>query len=116
MKISKLTFPITAEAFSAYQAALIKRELTNNERKIAAALVPAFNMSYEEGEAGDKDGLLESVQKMDELISDKEDDSIVSRFLKGARFWIIYAWDQGRRDATSARPEMFRRNEEEREQ
>lgn len=106
MKIEELTFPVTTDDFLSCQETLGGQKLCPDCAEAIKSWIPAYNESYEEGRSGDKDGLLESVQKMDELISDKEDDSIVSRFLKGARFWIIYAWDQGRRDAASAGTEM----------
>ena len=99
MKIEELTFPVTTEDFMACQETLGGRKLGPGCAEAIEAWIPEYNDSYEEGRAGDKKALIESMKKMDEFISEREDNPIVSWFLKSARWWIAYAWNQGRRDA-----------------
>ena len=106
MKIEKLTFPVTTDDFIACQETLCGRKLGPGCAKAIESWIPVYNESYEEGRSGDKEALIESYNKIDKFISEREDDPIVSRFLKSTRWWIAYAWDQGRRDAASAGTEM----------
>ena len=100
MKINELVFPVTPEALAAYQEAGMGRSLYSNEREALAAWVPVLNMSYEDGCAGDKNGLLESVDRLDGLIHRSEGNPVLLRFLKACRLWTVYAWKQGREGAT----------------
>ena len=99
MKLSELSFPVTLEAFMAFQEAGTNRELTDNEREVLVEWVPVYNLSYEDGRAGDKEALTESVDKMDEFISKREGSPALERILQSCRWWIVYAWEQGRREA-----------------
>lgn len=98
MKIKELTFPLTPEAFSAYQGQGVGRELTELEQEVMAIWVPIFNGSYADGKAGDKQALLESVSRMNQVISEHRENEILTFLLKSFQWWIVYAWTQGRGD------------------
>ena len=90
-------FPTTPELFTVCQEKLTGRELTEIEQEVTAIWVPIFNKSYEDGKAQDKQALLESIDRMDKLITEHGEDEFFGSFLKSARWWIIYAWEQGRK-------------------
>lgn len=98
MKMSELTFPVTPEAFIAYKEAGIARKITDNERETLAEWVAVYNQSYEYGKTGDAEALVESVDKIDELISKREGSPALVRVLRSCKWWIIYAWEQGRKE------------------
>ena len=106
MKIEELTFPVTMDDFLPCQETLGGQKLCPDCAEAIKAWIPAYNESYEEGRSGDKEALIEFHNKIDKFISEREDDPIISRFLESTRWWIAYAWDQGRRDAASAGTEM----------
>ena len=97
MKI--ITFPTTPEAFISYQEQLAGRELTEHEREATAAWVEGFNLSYEDGLEQDTDALEDSLAKMDELITRRDNSPAVRDILQVCRRWIITAWKQGFHDA-----------------
>ncbi len=94
-----ITFPVTPEAFTAYQEQLAERELTEREREVTAAWVEGFNLSYEDGLEQDTDALEDSLAKMDELITRRDNSPAVRDILQVCRRWIITAWKQGFHDA-----------------
>lgn len=98
----QLMFPVTLESFAAYQRQLVGRELTDNEQEACAAWVPIFNDAYKKGKAENQEALVEDVDRMDQLIAEHEANKILRRFFRGARRWIVYAWDQGRKDTGKA--------------
>ena len=94
-----ITFPTTPEAFIAYQEQLAGRKLTEHEREVTAAWVEVFNLSYEGGLEQDRAALEDSLVKMDELITRRDDSPAVQDILQVCRRWIITAWKQGFHDA-----------------
>ena len=94
-----ITFPVTPETFTAYQEQLAERELTEREREVTAAWVEGFNLSYEDGLEQDTDALEDSLAKMDELITRRDNSPAVRDILRVCRRWIITAWKQGFHDA-----------------
>ena len=102
MKLDKLTFPVTPEMFVAYQAAGIGREPTDTEREILTTWVPVYNEIYAKGRVGDREALTRYIGRMDEFLTDKRDDPVMRRILESSKWWIAYAYAQGRRDAEEA--------------
>lgn len=100
MKIEKPAFPLTLDAFISYQEAAAGREIRKNECEVCEAWVPMFNASYVEGQRNDEEGLIASMDMMDELIARHEGSKVLLHLLKGLRWWIAYAWKQGREEAT----------------
>ncbi|MBU5230025.1 hypothetical protein [Intestinimonas butyriciproducens] len=98
MKLEELAFPLTAEAFIAFQEEGTGGKLGANAREALAAWVPGCNLSFEEGRAGNQEGLRESLEWLDNRISASEDDPVLWRFYKSARWWTVYAWERGRRE------------------
>ena len=94
-----ITFPVTPEAFTAYQEQLAERELTEREREATTAWVEGFNLSYKDGLEQDRAALEDSLVKMDELIARRDNSPAVRDILQVFRRWIITAWKQGFHDA-----------------
>ena len=82
-----ITFPTTPEAFIAYQEQLAGRKLT------------VFNLSYEGGLEQDRAALEDSLAKMDEPATKRDNGPVVRNFLRKCRLWIAIAWKQGFHDA-----------------
>ena len=93
------SFPVSPEEFIAYQEQLAGRKLTGHEREATAAWVEGFNLSYEDGLKQDTDALEDSLAKMDELITRRDNSPAVRDILQVCRRWIITAWKQGFHDA-----------------
>ena len=93
------SFPVSPEEFIAYQEQLAGRKLTGHEREATAAWVEGFNLSYEDGLKQDTDALEDSLAKMDELITRRDNSPAVRDILRVCRRWIITAWKQGFHDA-----------------
>lgn len=81
-----IVFPVTPEAFIAYQEQLVGRELSE---------VEAFNFSYEDGLKQDRAILEKDLDKLDEIMARHGDDAIVHKFAEACRAWMIEAWEQG---------------------
>ena len=94
-----ITFPTTPEAFIAYQEQLAGRKLTEHEREVTAAWVEVFNLSYEGGLEQDRAALEDSLAKMDEPDTKRDNGPVVRNFLRKCRLWIAIAWKQGFHDA-----------------
>ena len=94
-----ITFPTTNEAFISHQEQLAGRKLAEHEREATAAWVEGFNLSYEDGLKQDTDALEDSLAKMDELITRRDNSPAVRDILRVCRRWIITAWKQGFHDA-----------------
>lgn len=95
MKIEDLTFPVTLEAFIAFQEAGTGRELEPMEREVIAAWLPLFNLEYADGVREDSTALANDLVKMDELIAMHGEDAPITRILKFVRRWLTYAWKRG---------------------
>ena len=93
------SFPVSPEEFIAYQEQLAGRKLTGHEREATAAWGEGFNLSYEDGLKQDTDALEDSLAKMDELITRRDNSPAVRDILRVCRRWIITAWKQGFHDA-----------------
>ena len=83
-----ITFPTTPEAFIAYQEQLAGRKLTEHEREVTAAWVEVFNLSYEGGLEQDRAALEDSLAKMDEPATKRDNGPVVRNFLRKCRLWI----------------------------
>ena len=94
-----ITFPTTSEAFIAYQEQLIGRRLKENEWETVAAWVEVFNLFYENGLRQDRAALEDSLAKMDEPATKRDNGPGVRDFLRKCRLWIAIAWKQGFHDA-----------------
>ena len=103
MKLEELAFPLTAEAFIAFQEEGTGGKLGANAREALAAWGSVFNLSFEEGGAGNQEGLRESLEWLDSRISANEDDPVLWRFYKSARWWVVYAWERGGREREGVR-------------
>ena len=90
-----IVFPVTPEAFIAYQEQLVGRELSEKEQGFTAAWVEAFNFSYEDGLKQDRAILEIDLDKLDELMARHEDNAGVHKFAEAFRAWMIEAWKQG---------------------
>ena len=96
-----IVFPVTPEAFIAYQEQLVGRELSEKEQGFTAAWVEVFNLSYEGGLNQDCDILVKVLDKLDELMARHEYHEGVHKFAEACRAWMIEAWRQGAERSTS---------------
>lgn len=94
-----IRFPTTPEAFNDYQEQLIGRKLSDQERKLDAIWVDAFNLSYEDGLNQDRTSLDNDLSKLDELMARHKDHAGVHKFAEACRAWMIEAWRQGKEAA-----------------
>ena len=102
MKKEDLSFPLTAEAYIAYQEAGAGWEFGKNMREAIEVWLPIFNDSYEEGKCGDRQALFDSIKSLDEFISRSKDEPILHDFLSVCKTWVCYAWTRGNDDARKA--------------
>lgn len=102
MKKEDLIFPLTAEAYIAYQEAGAGWEFGKNMREAIEVWLPVFNDSYEEGKCGDRQARLDSIKSLDEFISRSKDDPILHDILSVCKTWVCYAWMRGNDDARKA--------------
>lgn len=101
MKIEDLKFPVTLEAFAAYQEERLGLELGGNVRKAMDAWLPVINAAYADGCYEDSAALQKDLAMMDDMISGSV-GPVLQRLLRSCRWWIAYAWGCGRRDAEKA--------------
>lgn len=99
MKRKKVTFPVTPEAFIRYQEAEIGMKLGPKKRKSIREFVPVINGCYKGGVTGTSDAMRERLERMDICVAHASDDAILTDFLRSVRWWMRYAWEQGRREA-----------------
>lgn len=71
------TFPVTLEAFIAYQEQLISRPLTADEREVTAVWLEIINQA----EPGD-------IEIVDCLIAQHPDKDQINRFLTAVKVWM----------------------------
>lgn len=90
-----IVFPVTPEAFIAYQERLADRKLAEHEREVIAALVKVFNLFYEGGLKQDHAVLNRCLDKPDELMARHKDRAGVHKFAEACRIWMMEAWRQG---------------------
>ena len=94
-----ITFPVTPEAFIAYQEQLLGRKLTEKMREATTAWVEGFNLSYKDGLEQDAGALLDVLAGIDELTARRDNSPVVRDILQVCRRWLITAWKQGFHDA-----------------
>ena len=94
-----ITFPVTPETFIAHQEQLLGQEMGDTDRAFMSAWAEFFNLSYEDGLKQDHAALEDSLVKMDELITWRDNSPAVQDILQVCRRWIITAWKQGFHDA-----------------
>lgn len=99
MKNENLTFPINSERFIEYQEAGTGRTLDNFEQGLFTPWVPVLNDAYRDG--WDGESIEAMLDRIDQAIK-REENPIVVRFEKSFRWWVCYAWNQGRQDAGKA--------------
>lgn len=99
MKLKELVFPVSPDAFVAYQESGVGRELSRNERELVFCWVPLFNSSFEDGQKNDASALGDSLDLLDGFIQNAAGRPALERFLKSCRRWVMYAWRQGREEA-----------------
>lgn len=102
MKTIELTFPVTAEAFIAYQEAVAGRAVAESEREALGEWVPVINNCFEAGAADNSDLMHAFLDQMGENIAQSVNNSAITKLLKSMRWWMCYAYQQGRRDAEEA--------------
>lgn len=95
----EIKFPMTTAEFIAYQEAGIHRSLDEEERKLAALSVEAFNLVYTRG----RRGLNNIGTTVDEYVAmgtfQPPETAEYLRFLQAVVHWSNEAYRQGRRDA-----------------
>ena len=89
------TFPVSPEDFAAYQEKLLGEPIPDHMRKAMYAWIPVFNESFSEGLENDQEALEKSLSMMDHLIERHSASPILSKLLRAAKRWIVYAWKQG---------------------
>lgn len=95
MEREDLTFPVTLEAFVAYQETGIGRSLGSDERAALAAWLPLINISYEDGLHGNTASMGETLDWVAAKIHQNQDDEDDREFLKCMRYWVAYAYSYG---------------------
>ena len=90
------TFPVSAEAFFAYQEALMNRPITEDEREILGAWIPLCNDSFSAGAHNDNDWLKQKLETMNQLLNEYAANAFFTDFLKATRCWLVFAWKYGR--------------------
>lgn len=99
MKIEDLAFPVTFEAFVAFQEAGMGRKLEDMELDALKAWVKLFNLAYLDGVQGNNAALAKCLSNVDKLIDEHGDDTNLAQILKSCRWWIEYAWKLGFKEA-----------------
>lgn len=99
MKIEELSFPVTLEAFVAYQEALMGRELDVAERDVIQVWLPVLNDCYDQRAKGTAGAMGERLDQMEVFLAQAEGDAVVVHILKCMRRWMCYAYQQGQKDA-----------------
>ena len=99
MKIEDLAFPVTLEAFVAFQEAGMGRKLERMELEALEAGVKLFNLAYKDGVHENNAALAKYIVNVDKLIAEHGDDTNLARILKSCRWWIEYAWMLGFEEA-----------------
>lgn len=92
-----ITFPVTLEAFTAYQEQLAGQELDGTEKELIEALVSLLNYSHMAGQHQDRDEFSSILQGLDRRQTSNETAEL--EFLQACRRLVVYAWEQGRRAA-----------------
>ena len=94
-----ITFPITPEAFNAYQEQLIGQKLSDCEQELNTAWAEVFNLFYEDGLRQDCDTLAKALDDLAEFIARHKDNARAHKFAEACRAWMIEAWRQGKEAA-----------------
>lgn len=99
-----ITFPITTEAFAAYQEAGAGRTLNIPEKELMRRSVEVLNDCYECGRAGKRIPFPESEEDARQILSDmgKADHwerPLMKRCIRFMLFWTRTAYEQGKEAA-----------------
>lgn len=99
-----ITFPITTEAFAAYQEAGAGRTLNIPEKELMRRSVEVLNDCYEGGRAGKRIPFPESEEDARQILSDmgKADHwerPLMRRYIRFMLFWTRTAYEQGKEAA-----------------
>ena len=105
-----LSFPTTPEAFTAAQARITGKPMDANIQEAVGAWVPIFNDCFQFGRRGDRaamDTLVGRLAELDTLVGRLDglnpSTERLTRFLKAARAWMIYAWQRGKQSQREQR-------------
>ena len=99
MKIEDLAFPVTFEAFVAFQEAGMGRKLEDMELDALKSWVKLFNLAYADGAREDSTVLARDLCRVDKCLSECGNDAILTQILSSFRWWIEYAWKLGFKEA-----------------
>ena len=99
-----ITFPITTEAFAAYQEAGAGRTLNIPEKELMSGSVEVLNDCYEGGRAGKRIPFPESEEDARQILSgmgkaDHWERPLVKRYIRFMLFWTRTAYEQGKEAA-----------------
>ena len=93
-----ITFPTTPEAFTAYQEAVIGRELDDFEREFAAVVVELVNTSYQEGVDGDENTITMKLVREFHKERGQNPDLFIHTW-ESICWWCDKAYERGQREA-----------------
>lgn len=91
---SKITFPVSLDAFIAHQEELIGESLHCSLREVISEWLPYINGSYDQGIGNES--ITEDLEQMDRFIAQAQNNPVAVRFLKAAKCWMAKAWEAGR--------------------
>lgn len=101
-----ITFPVTPEAFIAYQESGIGRDLKPVERELLTEYVEFINMSFEDGRGGKKQDLIDMGEVKDFFPSRGHANILslphIQHFFKSMCYWCDVAFQAGRKEAGMA--------------
>lgn len=89
------SFPVTLEAFIAYQTELAGCTPTAKVKALIEAWLPVINDAYEDGLKGDSDSLKRDLVLLEGFIKKHEGLDGVIHFIEATRYWLAEAWDHG---------------------
>lgn len=93
------SFPVTLEAFIAYQTELTGCAIPANMKVAIEVWLPAINDAYRSGLKSDYGDLEESIRFLEDLIKKNEAEQFAADFLRKTCYWMAEAWDHGCKDA-----------------
>lgn len=94
-----IKFPVSLEAFIAYQEAGIGRKLGQNERRCLEELVPVINGFYRFGAVGESEAMSGCLDRLEDCFAQEAENALLTQFFKSMRWWMCYAYQQGRAEA-----------------
>ena len=93
------SFPVSLEAFMAYQTELAGPVPCDGMEELIAAWLPAINDAYQSGLKSDYGDLEESIRFLEDRMKKNEAERVTADFLRKTCYWIAEAWDHGCKDA-----------------